>query len=110
MLIRVYILFDITVSNIVSERVLFFFYYSIFLGFVNLKLLYFLLLSLYRRLIARCCLSRLTAYISGCCRSVGLICKSVLLTVGFKLLFLLLEFISRLVKTLFVAESVKAGA
>lgn len=77
---------------------------------VNLKLLNSLLLSLYRRLIARCCLSRLTASVSGCCCPVGLIYKTVLLTVCFKLLFLLLEFISRLVKTLFVAESVKAGA
>ncbi len=60
-----------------------------------------------RRLIACCRLSRLTASISGCSRSIGLVCQTIILTVGFKLLLLLLELISRFVKTLFVAESVK---
>mgnify|MGYP003209456060 CR=1 FL=1 len=54
-------------------------------------------------------LSRLTAPVSGCCRSVGLVCKPVFLTVAFKLLFLLLQLICRLVKAFFVAESVKRG-
>ena len=62
-----------------------------------------------RRLIACCCLSRLTASISRSSGAVGLVCKPVFLTVAFKLLFLLLELISRLVKTLFISESVKRG-
>lgn len=78
-----------------------------FSRFVNLKLLNFILLSLNRRLIACSRLRRLTASISGCSRPIGLISKTVLLAVGFKLLLLLLELVSRFIKSLFVAESVK---
>lgn len=84
-------------------------YYIINSRIVNINKLYLFLLSLNRRLIACCCISRLTASVSGCCRSVGLVCKPVFLTVAFKLLFLLLQLIRRPVKAFFVAESVKSG-
>ena len=72
-------------------------------------MLNFLLLSLNRRLIACCRLSRLTASVTGRSSTVRLICKPVFLTVALKLLFLLFQLIRRLVKAFLVAESVKRG-
>ena len=54
-------------------------------------------------------LCRLTASVSRSSGAVGLVCKPVFLAVAFKLLLLLLQLISRLVKTLFISESVKRG-
>lgn len=84
-------------------------YYIINSRIVNINKFYLFLLSLNRRLIACCSLCRLTATVSRSSGAVGLVCKPVFLTVAFKLLFLLLELISRLVKTLFISESVKRG-
>lgn len=102
-------LIKISVIEFLFLRKLPCFYYNTFSRFVNINKLYLFLLSLNRRLIACCCLSRLTASVSGCSRPVGLVCKPVFLTVAFKLLLLLLELIIRLVKTLFISESVKRG-
>lgn len=84
-------------------------YYIINGRIVNIDKFYLILLSLNRRLIACCCLSRLTASISRSSGAVGLVCKPVFLTVAFKLLFLLLQLIRRFIETFFVAESVKSG-
>lgn len=62
-----------------------------------------------RRLIACSRLCRLTATVTGSSGAVGLVCKPIFLTVAFKLLFLLLQLIRRLVKAFLVAESVKSG-